>query len=93
VLKRQGFFQLQNKFDRTMKIHSKIIIIMDNILSRFIYEQNKDLLERIAKDKFTTDEERHGFIKKYHKLNYAHLNTVKKDNLESYQKKFARVMR
>ena len=63
VLKRQGFFQQQNKFDRTMKIHSKIIITMDNILSRFIYEQNKDLLERIAKDKFTTDEERQGFIK------------------------------
>ena len=65
----------------------------NNFLEEIIYEQNKDLLERIAKDKFTTDEERHGFIKKYHKLNYAHLNTVKKDNLESYQKKFARVMR
>ena len=66
---------------------------MNNILSRFIHEQNKDLLQKIAKDKFTTDEEREAFVNKYHKLNYAHLNTVKKDNLESYQKKYIRVMR
>ena len=66
---------------------------MNNILSRFIHEQNHDLLQRIAKDKFTTDEEREEFVKKYHKLNYTHLNTVKKDNVESYQKKYERVMR
>ena len=66
---------------------------MNNIFSRFIHEQNKDLLQKIAKDKFTTDEEREAFVNKYHKLNYAHLNTVKKDNLESYQKKFIRVRR
>ena len=66
---------------------------MDNILSRFIHEQNKDLLEKIAKDKFTTDEERIAFVNKYHKLNYAHLNTVKKDKIESYQNKYERVMR
>ena len=66
---------------------------MNNILSRFIHEQNKDLLERIAKDKFTTDEERKGFVSKYHKLNYTYLNTIKKDNVESYQKNYKRVMR
>jgi len=66
---------------------------MNNILSRVIHEQNKDLLQRIANDKFTTVEEREAFISKYHKLNYAHLNTVKKDNVESYKKKYKRAMR
>ena len=64
-----------------------------NILSRVIYEQNKILLMKIADDKFTSDEEKEAFIKKYHKLNYAHLNTIKKDNIESYKKKYSRVMR
>lgn len=64
-----------------------------NILSRVIYEQNKILLMKIADDQFTSDEEKETFIKKYHKLNYAHLNTMKKDNIESYKKKYSRVMR
>jgi hypothetical protein len=66
---------------------------MDNILSRFIREQNKELLERIANDRFMTDEEKQEFISKYHKINYSHLHTMKKDNVESYKKKFERVMR
>ena len=66
---------------------------MDNILSRFIYEQNKGLLEKIAKDRFTIDEERIEFVIKYHKLNYSYLNTVKKDKLENYKMKYERVMR
>ena len=45
---------------------------MDNILSRFIREQNKELLERIANDKFTTDEEKEEFINKYHKINFSY---------------------
>lgn len=64
-----------------------------NILSRVIYEQNKMLLMKIADDHFTSDEEKDTFVKKYHKLNYAHLNTMKKDNIESYKKKYSRVMR
>jgi len=64
-----------------------------NILSRVIYEQNKILLMKIADDQFTSDEEKETFVKKYHKLNYAHLNTMKKDNIESYKKKYSRVMR
>lgn len=66
---------------------------MDNILSRFIREQNKELLERIANDRFTTDEEKKEFISKYHKINYSHLDKMKKDDVESYKKKFERVMR
>ena len=66
---------------------------MDNILSRFIYEQNKGLLEKIAKDRFTIDEERIEFVNKYHKQNYSYLNTVKKDKLENYKMKYERVMR
>ena len=64
-----------------------------NILSRVIYEQNKILLMKIADDQFTSDEEKETFVKKYHKLNYAHLNTMKKDNIESYKKKYSRVVR
>jgi hypothetical protein len=64
-----------------------------NILSRVIYEQNKILLMKIADDQFTSDEEKETFVKKYHKLNYTHLNTIKKDNIESYKKKYSRVMR
>lgn len=64
-----------------------------NILSRVIYEQNKILLMKIADDQFTSDEEKETFVKKYHKLNYAHLNTIKKDNIESYKKKYSRVVR
>ena len=66
---------------------------MDNILSRFIREQNKELLERMADDIFTTDEEKEEFIKKYHKINYSHLHKIKKDNVEIYIKKFNKVMR
>lgn len=66
---------------------------MDNILSRFIREQNKELLERMANDKFPTDEEKVEFINKYHKINYSHLHIMKKDNVESYKKKYDRVMR
>lgn len=66
---------------------------MDNILRRYISVQNKELLERIAKDNFKTDEEIETFVNKYHKVNYSHLNKLKKDNVESYKKKFQRVMR
>ena len=51
------------------------------------------LLMKIADDQFTSDEEKDTFVKKYHKLNYAHLNIIKKDNIESYKKKYSRVMR
>ena len=61
-----------------------------NILSRIIYEQNKDLLKKIADDNFSEEDDKTKFISKYHKLNYAHLNTLKKDDLESYKKKFER---
>jgi len=64
-----------------------------NILSRILYIQNRDLLIKIANDHFTTDEEKESFIKKYHKINYTHINTIKKDNIEKYKKKFERVMR
>lgn len=66
---------------------------MDNILSRFIREQNKELLERIANDRFITDEEKEKFVNKYHKINYSYLHTMKKDNVDSYKKKYERVMR
>ena len=35
---------------------------MDNILSRFIREQNKELLERIADDKYNHPEDKEDFV-------------------------------
>ena len=66
---------------------------MDNIISRFIYEQNNELLKRIANDRFSTVEERDDFVKKYYKKNYSYVNTIKKDNQEIYNRKNERVMR
>lgn len=59
-----------------------------NILSRILYEQNKELLKRIADDNFSEDEEKEKFINKYNKLNYVHLTIIKKENVNEYKKKY-----
>ena len=41
-----------------------------DILRDVIYEQNKDLLERIANDMYIEQEDKEKFIKKYHKKNF-----------------------
>ena len=63
------------------------------LVQKLIFKQNKELLERIANDKYKTQEDKEEFIKKYHKIGYAHLNIVKKDQTDNQQKKYNRVMR
>ena len=62
-------------------------------INDIIYEQNMELLERIALDMFDSGENRKLFIKKYHKKNFSYLNNVKKDIIPEYHKKFSRLMR
>ena len=63
------------------------------LIQKLILNQNRELLERIANDKFTMEEEKTDFINKYHKLGYTHLNMVKKNQSEIQNKKYKRVMR
>ena len=63
------------------------------LIQTLIYKQNKELLERIANDKFNLQEEKDDFVKKYHKTGYAHLNVVNKDQSGIQKKKYLRVMR
>ena len=60
-------------------------IFMD-ILKEIIYDQNLDLLQRIANDKFNDEEQKKRFIQKYHKKNFTHLKMVKKNILPKYEK-------
>ena len=66
---------------------------MNNIISKIIYTQNKELLERISNDKFSIEKEKEDFIKKYHKKGYSHINIVKKNQMEIQERKYIRVMR
>ena len=60
---------------------------MDNhILKEIIYIQNKQLLEKIAYDKYHHLEDKNDFIEKYLKKNYAHMNIVKTDPSKKYLK-------
>ena len=63
------------------------------LVQKLLFIQNKELLERIANDKFKTDEEKEEFINKYHKVGYTHLNMVNKNQIEIQIKKYKRVMR
>ena len=63
------------------------------LVQKLLFIQNKELLERIANDKFKTDEEKEEFINKYHKAGYTHLNMVNKNQKEIQIKKYKRVMR
>ena len=63
------------------------------LLQKLIFQQNLELLQRIAGDKFKLEYEKEDFIKKYHKSGYTHLNIVKKDQSSIQGKKYKRVMR
>lgn len=63
------------------------------LLQKLIFQQNLELLQRIADDKFKLKDEKKDFIKKYHKRGYTHLNIVKKDQSSIQGKKYQRVMR
>ena len=66
---------------------------MSNILRDIIFEQNKELLTRIANDNFENDEEKEAFIKEFHKKNFAFVNVSKSPLSEEYERKIKRAMR
>ena len=46
---------------------------MSNVLRDIIYDQNKELLIRIANDHYESDEEKKAFMQEFHKKNYAYV--------------------
>tara|TARA_Y100000389_G_scaffold191631_1_gene218103 strand:+ start:3083 stop:3307 length:225 start_codon:yes stop_codon:yes gene_type:complete len=70
-----------------------IIKNMSNILRDIIFEQNKELLTRIANDHFESDEEKESFMKEFHKKNFAYVHVGKSSKLEEYDRKIKRIMR
>ena len=60
---------------------------MENIIKDYIYEQNYELLKKIAEDKYNNDiEKQKEFINKYHKKNYSYFKVVTKDSIPDYHK-------
>lgn len=55
-------------------------------LSELVKKQNILLLEKIADDKFITEEEKNIFINKYSKVNFysPEINSIKKEQLQKY---------
>ena len=64
-----------------------------DILREVIYEQNKELLERIANDKYNDECDKEEFMNKYLKKNFTYLNVVKKDPTPKYVKKLIRCVK
>ena len=63
-----------------------------DILKDVIYEQNKELLTRIANDKYNHEDEKDIFMKKYLKKNFTHNNVVRKDPTPKYEKSMKRLL-
>ena len=62
------------------------------ILRDVIYEQNKEILTRIANDKYNDQDEKYKIMKKYLKKNFTHLNVVRKDPTPKYEKSIKRLL-
>ena len=58
-----------------------------DVLQEIIYEQNLEILQLIANDKYNDDEDKKKFIQKYHKKNYSCMKIIKKNNIQEYEKK------
>ena len=69
-----------------------ILIKMDSILKEIIYEQNRELLSRIANDHYESDEEKQKFMKEFHKKNYAYVHVGKSSKNQEYERKIKRIM-
>tara|TARA_Y100000817_G_scaffold303319_1_gene285136 strand:- start:65 stop:274 length:210 start_codon:yes stop_codon:yes gene_type:complete len=63
-----------------------------DILKEIIYEQNKEMLTRIANDKYNHDAEKDKFMKKYLKKNFTHIKVVRKDPTPKYEKSMKRLL-
>ena len=59
---------------------------METIIKEYIYEQNHELLEQIANDKYSDDKDKKEFINKYHKKNFSYFKPVTKDVVPDYTK-------
>ena len=57
------------------------------IVRDIIYTQNKELLETIANDMYTSREDKEAFLHKYHKKGFTYLQVTKRDNIEEYKVK------
>jgi len=55
-----------------------------DIIRDIIYEQNYDLLQKIANDKFNDDQQKIDFIKKYHKKNFSYMKPITKNIIPQY---------
>jgi len=66
---------------------------MSNVLRDIIYDQNKELLIRIANDHYESDEEKKAFMKEFHKKNYAYVHVCKSSKNEEYERKIKRILR
>lgn len=64
-----------------------------DILKDVIYMQNKELLERIANDKYNHLEDKENFIKKYLKKNFCQPGIIKSDPTPRYVKKLIRCVK
>jgi len=64
-----------------------------DILKDIIYMQNKELLERIAEDKYNHPEDKEKFMKKYLKKNFCQPSIVKSDPTPRYVKKLLRCVK
>jgi len=65
----------------------------NHFLEEIIYEQNKELLLRVANKMFDSEENKILFIKKYHKKNYSRFIQDTKDRIKSQEKKIQRLLR
>ena len=63
-----------------------------DILKDVIYEQNKEMLTRIANDKYNDEIDKDKFMKKYLKKNFTHINVVRKDPTPKYEKSIKRLL-
>ena len=63
-----------------------------DILKDVIYEQNKEMLTRIANDKYIDDIDKDKFMKKYLKKNFTHINVVRRDPTPKYEKSMRRLL-
>ena len=59
---------------------------METIIKEYIYEQNHELLQKIANVKYVDNKDKEEFIKKYHKKNFSYFKPVTKDVVPEYTK-------
>jgi len=63
-----------------------------DIFHNCIKLQNLEILKKIADEKFINQVDKDEFIKKYNKINYQLLKTVKEDTIPAYEKKIKKIM-